>query len=600
MNSEHAENSNAQQDLHTLSVVNGELVQLSDDRVVRPPADRILALYRESPSEFLENTTVKVSAKTLEVFVRITGLLPDNLKISLAAKKGQLVIDLPTAETVGIVIGARWYAAEPGSLEQSLSVLKSINIPVGNTFSFGDYLDITSRAIAQSRVIDETSVSAPNTLSSDAIDFKALGLVLDLYPYQQVGAEFMVAMADRGIGTLLADQMGLGKTAQAIALILSQIHLGKTLIICPASLSTNWIRELAQFAPTISACIHAGPVRTGIIEGFAAFDVVITSYETLVSDIGFMSDYDWRLVILDEAQSIRNPNTQRAICAKRLSRHISVAITGTPVENTLLDAWSISEFVLPILLGRKEEFRESFPDELDGARALGNILAPVLIRRLVSDVAQDLPSLIQHPVALELNSALQVKYADIIDDAHSLFAATTALRILCAHSKEEYFSYEYSKIERCTNIISEIISNKEKVLVFASFQEVLDSLFTLYSSTFPEVFIGVIDGRVSPTDRQEAIDSFQGFIGSGILLMNPQAAGVGLNITAANHVIHFNPEWNPALTAQATARAYRRKQELPVSAHHLFYINSIEEDAINRAEWKRALADSLDDGSQEE
>jgi SNF2 family DNA or RNA helicase len=399
---------------------------------------------------------------------------------------------------------------------------------------------------------------------------------------------------------LLADQMGLGKTAQAIALLLDQHVHGPSLIVCPASLLRNWAREFGHVAPALTVITHAGPLRTGVASGFAGHDVVITSYETLVSDLSFLIDIPWNVLALDEAQMIRNPETGRAQSVKALNRRVSLALTGTPVENRLLDLWSIAEFVVPALLGTRETFEEAFPDELERAESLGRIIAPVTLRRLVADVATDLPELVHIETAFELPPDTARRYTQTAAASAGPLAAITALRVLCAHADGRGWDpgeNSAPKIDHTIRIIAEAFSSGEKVLVFASFQQALDRMFETVKTGHPDAFLAVLDGRVEVSDRQTIIDLFTEFPGAGALFMNPQAAGVGLNITAANHVIHFNPEWNPALTSQATARAHRRKQTLPVTVHHLFYENTVEEDAFLRSDWKRALAGRVDDGA---
>jgi SNF2 family DNA or RNA helicase len=297
---------------------------------------------------------------------------------------------------------------------------------------------------------------------------------------------------------------------------------------------------------------------------------------------------------------IRNPETGRAKSVKALTRRVSLALTGTPVENRLLDLWSIAEFVVPALLGTREAFEEAFPDELERAESLGQIVAPVTLRRLVADVATDLPELIHIETAFELPPDTARRYTQTAAASAGPLAAITALRVLCAHADGHGWDpgeNSAPKIDHTLRIIAEAFSSGEKVLVFASFQQGLDRMFETVKTGHPDAFLAVLDGRVPVSDRQTIIDLFTAFPGLGALFINPQAAGVGLNITAANHVIHFNPEWNPALTSQATARAHRRNQTLPVTVHHLFYENTVEEDALLRSDWKRALAQRVDDGA---
>lgn len=507
---------------------------------------------------------------------------------------------IPDADAQGVIHNARWHPLDLAAVQACFAFLNQHGLGQDSGLPLGTYLELKADLNGTGTLVDETEWEDRLALARTHKDFSALGLRIELFPYQQVGAEFLVTMADRGVGVLLADQMGLGKTAQAIALLLDRRAHGPSLVVCPASLMRNWSREFEQLAPSLTIVNHTGRLRSGVMSGLTGHDVVVTSYDTLVSDMSFLADVRWNVVVLDEAQSIRNPETIRSECVKGLKRRISVALTGTPVENRLLDLWSIAEFVVPALLGTRAAFEEAFPDELDRAESLGQIISPVTLRRLVAEVAGDLPELIEIETAFELPERAARRYAQISKANAGPLAATTALRVLCAHA--DGFGWELGedaapKVDHAMRIISEAFSGGQKVLIFASFQEALDRLFETVKAGHPSAFLGVLDGRVPVSDRQSIIDLFTGFTGFGALFMNPQAAGVGLNITAANHVIHFNPEWNPALTSQATARAYRKNQNLPVAVHHLFYERTVEEDALLRSEWKRALAGRLDEGS---
>ncbi|MBP2267041.1 SNF2 family DNA or RNA helicase [Pseudarthrobacter sp. PvP004] len=530
----------------------------------------------------------------------LRGALPDGVRVCVGVRRGAAFMPVPGLDAQGVIHESRWHPLDLAAVQACFAFLDKHELCQDSEISLGNYLAVKADPAGAGLLVDDTGLDDRATPAKLIRDFSALGLGIDLFPYQQVGAEFMVAMAERGVGVLLADQMGLGKTAQAIALLLDQRGRGPSLIVCPASLLRNWTREIGQVAPALTITTHAGPLRTGVASGLARHDVVITSYETLVSDMSFLSDIPWNVLALDEAQMIRNPETGRAQSVKGLSRRVSLALTGTPVENRLLDLWSIAEFVVPALLGSREAFDEAFPDELERAESLGQIIAPVTLRRLVADVATDLPELVHVETAFELPEDAKGRYAQIATASAGPLAAITALRVLCAHAEENDWGPGESaapKAEHTMRIVAEAFSSGEKVLVFASFQQALDRMFEAVKARQPGAFLAVIDGRVPVPDRQTIIDLFTAFPGPGALFMNPQAAGVGLNITAANHVIHFNPEWNPALTSQATARAHRRKQTLPVTVHHLFYENTVEEDALLRSDWKRALARRVDDGA---
>lgn len=579
-------------------VQDGQIMVCANE--IRPATLQEITQAAAGPDLSIQQATgLRFARIVLSPTVVLRGVLPDAVCVCVCVQRGGSFIPVPSPDAPGVVHNSRWHPLDSSEVKACFSYLDKHALHQDSAVSLGKYLALKADSIGTA-LVDDTRPVDVTTPAAVSRDFSAMGLGIDLFPYQQVGADFLVAMAERDVGVLLADQMGLGKTAQAIALLLDQHAYGPSLLVCPASLLRNWSRELGHVAPALSVMTHAGPLRAGVAGGLAKQDVVITSYETLVSDLSFLSDVPWNVLALDEAQMIRNPETARAQSVKSLNRRISMAITGTPVENHLLDLWSIAEFVVPALLGTRESFEEAFPEELQRAESLGRIIAPVTLRRLVADVATDLPDLINVETAFELPPPAAVRYTETVSASAGPLAAITALRVLCAHADGQGWDLGEkfaAKIEHTVRVIAEAFSNGEKVLVFASFQETLDRLFETLQSMHPDAFLGVVDGRVPVSDRQTIIDLYSAFPGSGALLMNPQAAGVGLNITAANHVVHFNPEWNPALTSQATARAHRRKQTLPVTVHHLFYADTVEEDALLRSDWKRDLARHVDIGT---
>lgn len=419
-----------------------------------------------------------------------------------------------------------------------------------------------------------------------------------LYPYQVQGAQFLCAMSDQGLGVLLADEMGLGKTLQAIYLMSHETARRHelTIVVCPSALITNWQREIARFTPWLTVLVHRSPTRTGDARVFAGFDVVLTSYEVLIRDIGLLESVQWNLVLLDEAQSVKNPDAKRSAAVKRLQRRIGVAITGTPIENSLRDMWSIFEFIAPSYLGSLRQFERSYPDELTAARALSRRAAPMLLRRVVSEVAQDLPPRIDIPTAIDGGARFAQLYESVRQSPNAgTLALLTHLRQVCAspHDRNGYSDLsDFPKYEVALDIMLEAFASDAKVLLFASYIDALDSIARDLSERFPTVFLRVLDGRTSADARQEAIDEFTAHNGAGVLLMNPRATGIGLNIQAASHVIHYTPEWNPAVVAQATARSHRRGQDNPVFVHYLYFADTVEEVMIDRLEAKRQLQDA--------
>jgi SNF2 family DNA or RNA helicase len=391
---------------------------------------------------------------------------------------------------------------------------------------------------------------------------------------------------------------------QVICLILEAVEKNHrpNLVVAPSTLLENWRRELARFAPNLKVLVHAGSRRTGHPKHLQSNDVVISSFETVVADVSLFRAVQWNLFILDEAQGIKNPAAKRSIQLKTIPRKLAVAVTGTPVENRLKDLWSITDFVVPSFLGTLSNFERNHPDTVDGATILEPIVSPIILRRRVAEVAKDLPERIDIPLPLELDADSADAYEQIRTDAFAQYGdaasliALQKLRQFCTHPwltdnfKNMRDAAECSpKFSRLLEILDEIISAGGKALIFTSYQESIDILVSEIASRtgIPADFI---DGRVPVSERQKKVDEFAALHSSAVLVLNPKAAGTGLNITAANHVIHYNLEWNPAVEDQASARAHRRGQKRPVTVHRLFYANTVEEVINDRMQHKRQLA----------
>lgn len=426
-----------------------------------------------------------------------------------------------------------------------------------------------------------------------------------LYSYQKAGLSWLNNIRAEGLGCILGDEMGLGKTLQIIGMIALALDQGETgfLIVAPATLLENWRREFTRFAPRLSTCIHRGIERTAFKSDLKNFDVIITSYDTIIRDMPLVRMIQWSLVVLDEAQAIKNPRAKRTLAVKDIPRSCSVAVTGTPVENSLVDLWSIMDFVLPEYLGTMEDFESRFEDSVEAAEWLEPMVTPILLRRRVTEVAEDLPEKIIVPQYVELGEISTFYYNQIRDEirnqygAAATFVALVKLRMFCTHPNLvldpviDLISVS-NKYRRLVEILEEIFACSEKALIFTSFRKMVDLMLKDYAKRWPGLFTERIDGMVSIEERQNKVDSFGDVRGPAVMILNPKAGGTGLNITAANHVIHYNPEWNPATEDQASARSYRRGQDRPVTIHRLIYANTIEEVMDERLSRKRTLMES--------
>lgn len=428
-----------------------------------------------------------------------------------------------------------------------------------------------------------------------------------LFPYQKTGFLWIKAMLDECNGCILGDEMGLGKTMQVITEMLSLKERNEVplLVVAPISLLVNWQRECAKFAPSLNTIVHYGPTRIANYKELLAYDVVITSYTTVVSDIHMLNMVRWKLVALDEAQSIKNPFSARATACKKLNRERNLAVTGTPFENHVSDIWSLIDFVQPGLLGSLEKYKESITDDVSGGKKIEPILSPLMIRRLVADVAQDLPEKIVSTQALQMSEHECQEYNNYLSSLKNSVESENInlgmlqkLRIYCTHpyaiSEADRFCdpAEVSiKYQRFCEIAEEIINREEKIIVFTSYK----NMFEIFKRDIPNRFgiqIWTINGETPVEERQEIVDRFNNLSGSAMLILNPRAAGTGLNITGANHVIHYNLEWNPALEDQSSARAYRRGQQKTVFIYRLYYTDTIEQVVNERIERKRNISSS--------
>ncbi|MBR4344168.1 MAG: DEAD/DEAH box helicase [Lachnospiraceae bacterium] len=430
------------------------------------------------------------------------------------------------------------------------------------------------------------------------------GVDATLYNYQKTGYFWMKYMLAENTGCILGDEMGLGKTLQIITLMQDFKNNGKIpmLVVAPVSLLQNWKRECNRFAPKLKTLIHHGSKRTGRYKDFDGYDVIVISYNTAVSDMALLSMISWNLVVLDEAQNIKNPDSDRTRYVKKIPRNSSIAVSGTPFENHVSDIWSLVDFIKPGLFGTRSEYDSYITDDVDGADKIEPLLSPLMIRRLVSDVATDLPEKVVIPQEISMSDIECVKYEEFrrlaAGSGSSVgLGALQKLRMYCTHPQvcdEEVGKDPFScsvKYQRMCEILEEVVERGEKVILFTSFQK----MFEILQKDIPERFnipVNGINGNTPVEDRQGIVDKFNKFEGSFLLVLNPRAAGTGLNITAANHVIHYNLEWNPALEDQASARAYRRGQEKTVFVYRLFYRDTVEQIVNDRIERKREIAET--------
>lgn len=524
------------------------------------------------------------------------------LLVLIGTHRGKAISVVEEALDAGhFVSDDSWYPLESQSVAEIRQLLLKNKANPGERVSLQMYL-----AMRQAGVEPEADARSPDPLSFlSPSDAKPKKVDATLYPYQLDGWRWCRFIAAEGLGGILADEMGLGKTLQVIGAVADPVkpHEEPVLIVAPGSLLENWVREFRKFTPQIRTLKHHGPSRTGHPADLRQFDVVITSYDTVVRDNSMFMMINWAILVCDEAQYIKNTESLRARSVKKLRRRSAVAVTGTPVENRLTDLWSITDFVLPGYLGTASEFQKRFEDDLDGAISLEKLASPIMLRRRVSEVAKDLPARIDIPQVIELEEDEAKAYETMREEivlqsgASATLVALTRLRMFCSHPwlvggpARTGDPAGFSKYERLVDILEEVFQVGEKAILFTAYTEMTDILVADIAARFA-VFTGHIDGRVPIDERQPVIDRFSAETGPALLVLNPRAGGAGLNITAANHVIHYTLEWNPALEDQASARAYRRGQTRPVTVHRLFCGGTVEEVVDDRLTRKRTLSEA--------
>ena len=502
-----------------------------------------------------------------------------------------------------VVHEGTWYPISPADADSIAALLSDLGLdpeaPVPTTLR--QCLALRQAAANGELVIDQLCDKILLNLSSAGKDDQPEGIAASLYPYQVRGWQWLRFIISEEAGGLLADEMGLGKTLQIISALRDPgtgASTAGSLVVAPGSLLENWVREIEKFCPDLHSIKHHGSDRTGSPAELRPADVVITSYETAIRDLSLLRMIRWHAVVLDEAQNIRNPDTRRAKAVKQLRRQVSFAVTGTPVENSLRDLWSIMDFILPGYLGELSAFEARYGDNDDDASSLEPLVSPVILRRRVLEVARDLPSRIDIPEILELNEDEALAYDDVRSAVYrehgnaATLISLIRLRQFCAHPalvNEHTRFRDYSKFQRLKTLLGEVFDRREKVLVFTAFTAMADQIAKMAQNEFA-VLSATVDGRLPIPDRQPLIDQFTAYAGPGVLVLNPRAGGTGLNIAAANHVIQYNPEWNPAIEDQAAARAYRLGQERPVTVRRLIVANTVEEVMDERLQRKRDVA----------
>lgn len=417
-----------------------------------------------------------------------------------------------------------------------------------------------------------------------------------LRAYQLEGYRWLLARARVGLGACLADDMGLGKTVQLLALLLESAAAGPSLVVAPLSLCANWLAEAERFAPTLRMRYWAGG---GEDEAPAAGEVVVVSYGRLLANIAQFAGVAWNIVALDEAQAIKNPSSKRARAVCRLKAAARVCLTGTPVENSLGDLWSIMHFLNPTLLGPKSLYTSSAHSE--SAEQMRRLTGPFMLRRTRAEVLPQLPPLTELSLSIELSDDERALYESCRrravervqagDSAVTLLGELMTLRRLCCHGKLVLpeFAGTSAKMEAMLELVRELRAAGHRALVFSQFTDVLDIAQAELEKE--DVAILRLDGRTSANKRRELVELFAAGKAE-VFLISLRAGGTGLNLTAADYVILLDPWWNPAVEAQAAGRSHRMGQKRPVTVYRLIARHTVEERVVSLHNAKLLLAES--------
>jgi SNF2 family DNA or RNA helicase len=528
-----------------------------------------------------------------------------------------------------VKIRGQWMLVSQDDIEQAIKFLKkkvrtrgtlrdAVNMALTQSAADGSEVTVESRGWVGEFLhkLNEPQVMAD--LDTPAA-FKGV-----LRNYQTRGYSWLHFLSQWGLGACLADDMGLGKTIQTLALIARQKAEGAdgpVLLVCPTSVVSNWCKEASRFAPELSLMVHHGGKRKkgdSFVEEVMQNDIVVSTYGLLDRDLKQLKEISWNGVVLDEAQNIKNNRTKQSIAARALTSRYRIALTGTPVENSVSDLYSIMDFLNPNILGNAASFKSKFliPIQVEhndyAATRLKSITQPFILRRVKTDktIISDLPDKMEMKVYCSLTKEQVTLYSAVIDDLSAklaagedaqrggfVLAAMSHLKQICNHPAQ--FSGDNSaldgrsgKLERLVEMIEEVLRSGEKALIFSQFAEMGKLIKQQLQDKFGEEVL-FLHGGVSRKQRDEMVTRFQSDDGPSLFVLSLKAGGTGLNLTAANHVFHFDRWWNPAVENQASDRAFRIGQKKNVQVHK-FITGGTLEDAIDElVEDKQETADFI-------
>ncbi|MFN7292240.1 MAG: DEAD/DEAH box helicase [Pirellula sp.] len=493
----------------------------------------------------------------------------------------------------------------------------------------------------KSLVLDSTAAQEIQSLAEEEIQWKAAkaweermrkfqsardldpkipaGLKADLRDYQVEGYKWLRRLSEWGVGGILADDMGLGKTLQTLAVLLDRAEEGPALVIAPTSVGFNWLRETQKFAPSLRPLLYRESDRKEMLSDLKNGDIVISSYALALRDGSDLAKIQWGTLVMDEAQAIKNGRSKTNQSIGELNAKWSIALTGTPMENHLGELWSLFNVVSPGVFGGWESFRNRFATPIEkhndpvARENLAHRIQPFMLRRTKENVLKELPSRTEVVQYVDLSPEERVQYEavrrsaigeiqnlavlpDIKDQRFKILALLTRLRQFACHPGIVNKNWERSsaKLDQLCSILENLKDEGHRALVFSQFTEHL----ALIRNALTErgISFQYLDGSTPATERQRRVDAFQN--GNDVaFLISLKAGGTGLNLTAADYVIHMDPWWNPAVEDQATDRAHRMGQQKPVMVYRIVARGTIEEEILALHETKRDLVDGILDGT---
>jgi hypothetical protein len=590
----------------------------------------------ELPPEVSEERELELDDARLELAggpLQLSGVVRYDLRASLGGHEISIeeLRALAAATQPLVRLGGEWRALNPKALARAralaATVLHSPGLPAMTALGAALAGSTDVRGMVVSVVETDGDLAGLAARLRDPALRRPVEPVAEfegeLRPYQKAGLGWLVRMRELSLGTLLADDMGLGKTVQLIAYLLDRSDNDErpALIVCPTSVLGNWQRELHRFAPNLRTLIHHGPDRTSRTADLESWDVVLTSYALLPRDRRLLTGCGWRMFALDEAQAIKNPLTRAAQTARAVEAAHRVALTGTPVENRLDDLWSIMHILNPGLLGTRTGFRRLFANAIErrgdgrAEESLRRMTGPFLLRRRKSDpsVLPDLPprqdstefcTLTVEQAALyqaTIDAMLgRVRGLSGIERRGNVLALITRLKQVCNHpahalGKHGTLAGRSGKLDRLTEMLAEVVDEGDSALVFTQYA-VMGKLLAEHLGHELEGELLHLDGSTPRMARERIVDEFQQPGGEPrMLVMSLRAGGLGLNLTNASHVFHFDRWWNPAVEDQASDRAHRIGQTRVVQVHRMVCAGTIEERIDQLIAGKRDLATRIVD-----